>query len=280
MDVSAETLDDFWKPERPWFVQQRTALNDSVSDMLYGKLMVPPMLLWTDPPYGTGKRFTKGDASYKDPLEVEPTLEAITSWLPYMDPEGTVVVCCDYRLAPILTYALPWHYRGEIIWEFGLGNPGRKKWWPAKHNNLLMFTRTPTSGIFHPEAVPRTKRLSGPMTRKVVKGKQYEYPKVYKTYEYPADKPSGSVWDYTYGSSDGRRVGYPTEKPVEIITPFVLAHTNPGDLVVDPYMGSGTTGVAALQQRRAFYGRDISSEAVRIATERLSTVSTETGEPQ
>lgn len=263
-----------------WALQQRPALRDWNNDLLYGNLLREPMLMWTDPPYGTGKRYTRAGNSYRDGADTAPTIEALNSWLPIMDPNGTVVVCCDYRLAPDLATQLDWCYRGEIIWEFGLGNPGRKSWWPAKHNNLVMFTRTPTSGIFHLEAVPRTKRLSGPMTRKVVKtrGKEYtyDYEKVYKTYNYPADKPSGSVWDYTFSSSDGRRVGYPTEKPPEIITPFILAHTNPGDLVVDPYMGSGVTGEAAIKAGRMFYGSDISADAVRVATERLEAVSAET----
>lgn len=255
MNVSQET---------GWVVHQRDARQTPTNDPYYGRLLVPAMLLWVDPPYGTGKTFSKAGASYKDGVDTQPTIDALNSWLPYMDDNGTVVVCCDYRLAPQMADQLDWCYRGEVVWGFGMGKP-RTSWWPVRHNNLLTFTRTPTSGVFHHEAVPRVPRLSSQTARKAG-----------KVYEYPADKPAGSIWDYTFSGTDSRRVGYPTEKPTEIITPFILAHTEPGDVVVDCYMGSGSTGEAALRAGRSFYGCDISSDAVRIATERLEAVSQET----
>jgi site-specific DNA-methyltransferase (adenine-specific) len=63
--------------------------------------------------------------------------------------------------------------------------------------------------------------------------------------------------------------GYPTEKPVEVTEVLVRQSTEPGDLVVDPFLGSGSVGVAALRQGRAFAGSDVCREAVTVATERL-----------
>jgi len=213
----------------------------------------PIMLLWTDPPYGTGKTQTQGNNNYYDPKDIRQTCKAITKWLPAMAPNGTVVICCDYRLASHITQTVieaQWCYRGEIIWEFGLGRP-RTTWWPVRHNNLLTFTKTHTSGIFNPEAVPRQKRLA---------------PKP----GYPTDKPAGSTWDYTMSNTDPQRVGYPNQKPLEIINPFILAHTNPGDLVADPYCGSGSTAVAAVKNNRNFYGADINPHAVTASKARLT----------
>lgn len=210
-------------------------------------------LLWTDPPYGTGKVQRQGDHSFADHTDTGYVIDAISGWLPAMAIDGTVVVCCDYRLAPELTSAISargWFYAGEVIWEFGLGRP-RETWWPVRHNNLLTFTRLEGSGRFDRSAVPRAKRLA---------------PKP----GYPADKPAGSVWEYTMSNTHPQRVGYPNQKPVEIIEPFVLAHTQPGDLVVDPYCGSGSTGVAALRHGRTFVGRDVNADAVALATARLA----------
>lgn len=63
--------------------------------------------------------------------------------------------------------------------------------------------------------------------------------------------------------------GYPTEKPVELIKILVSQSSNPGDLVCDPFMGSGSTGVAAIECNRRFVGSDISSGARGVALERL-----------
>ncbi len=63
--------------------------------------------------------------------------------------------------------------------------------------------------------------------------------------------------------------GYPTEKPVEVSEVLVRQSTEPGDLVVDPFLGSGSVGAAALRLGRAFAGSDTCREAVAAATERF-----------
>jgi DNA modification methylase len=213
-------------------------------------------LLWTDPPYGTGKHQSQGGRSYFDPSDVEGTVESILRWLPALKNDATLAVCCDYRLAPVLTQRVVeagWMYRGEVIWTFGLGRP-RSSWWPVRHNNVLTFTQTETSGRFDVAAVPKTRRLA---------------PKP----GYVDDKPAGSVWDFTMSNTHPDRVGYPNQKPLELITPFVLAHTLPGELVVDPFCGSGSTMVAAVKEGREAYGCDVSPEAVDVARKRLENVS-------
>jgi site-specific DNA-methyltransferase (adenine-specific) len=63
--------------------------------------------------------------------------------------------------------------------------------------------------------------------------------------------------------------GYPTEKPVALSETLIRQSTDEGNLVVDPFMGSGSVGVAALGLGRAFWGNDISASAVAVAEERL-----------
>jgi DNA modification methylase len=209
-------------------------------------------LLWTDPPYCTGKRKSRAGLSYPDPADPERIVEALNLWLPAMDCDGTVCVCVDYHAAPAIAGALGWTYRGEIVWEFGLGRP-RTSWWPVRHNNILTFTRTPKSGLFDADAAPRTKRIR---------------PKVYGK-DYGDTKPSGSVWDFTMSNNHSERVRYPNQKPLEIIAPFILAHTHEGDLVADPFCGSSSTGAAAIRHGRRYYGRDSSSDAVATSIARL-----------
>ena len=64
--------------------------------------------------------------------------------------------------------------------------------------------------------------------------------------------------------------GYPAEKPPEVSEVLIRQSTQPGELVVDPFMGSGSSGVAAARLGRSFLGADICAEAVRISTQRLT----------
>lgn len=207
-------------------------------------------LILTDPPFGTGKTQSQGGLSYKDSAYTGHTLDVLRRWSERLADDGTMAVLCDYRLAHrVITALRDLVFRGEIIWTFGLGRP-RTSWWPNRHNNILTFTKTDTSGMFDASAVPRTPR------RAISRG-------------YPDDKPAGSVWDYTMSNNSKERVGYPNQKPLAILTPFVQAHTLPGDLVGDPFCGSGSTGVAALMAGRRFVGVDISEDAVEVSAMRL-----------
>ena len=64
--------------------------------------------------------------------------------------------------------------------------------------------------------------------------------------------------------------GYPTEKPVPVSEILIRQSTQPGECIVDPFMGSGSVGLAALQQNRDFLGNDICSEAVGISQTRMN----------
>lgn len=211
-----------------------------------------PKLVWTDPPFGTAKIQRGRTDVYRDvtPDEsVELTVGAIRNiplaW------NSVVCVCSDYRSIHhiIVELSKNLHFQGEIIWTFGLGRP-RTSWWPVRHNTIATFTVDPATPWFDPDAVPREPRKA-------------------KKAGYPDDKPAGSVWDRTMSNTDPERVGYPNQKPLSIIEPFILAHTKPGDLVADPFCGSGTTGVAAVKHGRRFQGQDLSSSAVELAAKRI-----------
>lgn len=70
------------------------------------------------------------------------------------------------------------------------------------------------------------------------------------------------------------RNGYPTQKPEEVSRVLIEQSTQPGELVVDPFFGSGSVGVAALSSGRRFAGTDISLDAMKLASERLAAIST------
>ena len=121
---------------------------------------------------------------------------------------------------------------------------------------ILWYARDPARYVFRYDDIDRVPYLApglvGP--EKAARGKT------------PTD-----VWWQTIVSPTGKeRTGYPTQKPVRILERIVRVHSDPGDLVVDPFAGSGTTGEAAARLGRDYLLVDENPEAVRVMRERLA----------
>jgi site-specific DNA-methyltransferase (adenine-specific) len=147
-------------------------------------------------------------------------------------------------------------FRNEIIWAYDYGGKPRDRW-PAKHDNLLWYSRSPTAYTFHYDAIDRipymAPSLVGP--EKAARGK------------IPTD-----VWWITVVPTNSReKTGYPTQKPLKLLERIVRVHSSPGDLVLDFFAGSGTTGQAAANLGRRFLLIDSSPEAITIMRQRLGT---------
>jgi site-specific DNA-methyltransferase (adenine-specific) len=83
--------------------------------------------------------------------------------------------------------------------------------------------------------------------------------------------PLHDVWEIQHlQPTTKERVGYPTQKPIELIKRIILTSSNEGDMVADFYMGSGTTGVVCKELNRNFIGCDLSERAIEIAKKRLN----------
>ena len=84
------------------------------------------------------------------------------------------------------------------------------------------------------------------------------------------NKQMKSVWAILPPATQEKEFGkHPTQKPLELLKRILLASSNPGDLVLDPFMGSGTTGVAAVLLKRRFVGIDLESAYISTAIKRL-----------
>ncbi len=145
----------------------------------------------------------------------------------------------------------------EIVWAYDFGGRPKNRW-PAKHDNILWYARDPARYTFHYDAIDRIPYMApglvGP--EKAARGKT------------PTD-----VWWQTIVPTAGReRTGYPTQKPLPILERIVRVHSNPGDLVLDFFAGSGTTGEAAARNGRDFLLIDHNLEAVQVMARRLAWV--------
>jgi len=146
-------------------------------------------------------------------------------------------------------------FQNEIIWAYDYGARSTKRW-PAKHDNILWYTKHPTDYTFNLSASDRipymAPSLVGPV--KAARGKT------------PTD-----VWWHTIVSPTGKeKTGYPTQKPLGILERIIRVHSNPGDIVLDFFAGSGTTGLAAARNNRNYILIDQNPEAIALMQKRLS----------
>lgn len=146
-------------------------------------------------------------------------------------------------------------FMNEIVWAYDYGGRPRSRW-PSKHDLIFWYARDPSQYVFDYDAIDRVPYMAPSLVgpAKAARGKT------------PTD-----VWWQTIVSPTGsEKTGYPTQKPVRILERIVRVHSQPGDLVVDPFAGSGTTGEAAARLGRDYLLIDENPEAVRVMRERLA----------
>jgi site-specific DNA-methyltransferase (adenine-specific) len=146
-------------------------------------------------------------------------------------------------------------FKNEIIWAYDYGGRSKNRW-PAKHDTILWYALDPSNYVFNFDAMDRVPYLAPGLVgkEKAERGKT------------PTD-----VWWHTIVPTNSReKSGYPTQKPLGVLSRIVKIHSQPGDVVLDFFAGSGTTGVAAARHGRGFVLVDDNPEAVRIAARRLA----------
>jgi site-specific DNA-methyltransferase (adenine-specific) len=145
-------------------------------------------------------------------------------------------------------------FQNEIVWAYDYGARASKRW-PAKHDNILWYTRDPQRYTFNLGESDRIPYMAPGLVgaEKAARGKT------------PTD-----VWWHTIVPTNGKeKTGYATQKPLGILERIVRVHSNPGDLVLDFFAGSGTTGEAAAKNGRVFCMVDQSAEAIAVMEKRL-----------
>ena len=146
-------------------------------------------------------------------------------------------------------------FLNEIVWAYDYGGRSKRRW-SQKHDHILWYAKDPERYTFHYDRMERIPYMApglvGPA--KAARGKT------------PTD-----VWWHTIVPTNGKeRTGYPTQKPLGILKRIVEVHSSPGELVLDFFAGSGTTGEAAARLGREFLLIDDNPRAVRIMAERLA----------
>jgi site-specific DNA-methyltransferase (adenine-specific) len=198
-----------------------------------------------------------------------------------LSPDGSVVLHCDRHSAHIARAVLdqvfgPDNFRSEIIWSYRRWSNGQRALLPS-HQTLYLYGKSAryVFNAMYGEYSPAT-NVDQILQRRArdVHGKAI-YARDAGGAVIPAavkkGVPLGDVWDIPYLNPKAReRVGYPTQKPIVLLERVIRLASEPGDLVLDPCCGSGTTLVAAQLLGRRAIGIDSSEEAIAIAEQRLA----------
>lgn len=221
-------------------------------------------LVYIDPPFNTGRTQKREGTtfSYDDRREdyIPFLIQRIQLALRCMRSNASLFVHLDYREVHYIKVALDdllgrGHFMNEIIWAYDYGARSRKKW-PSKHDTILWYALNPSDYVFNYDEMDRLPYMAPGLVSK-------EKAALGKT---PTD-----VWWHTIVPTNGKeKTGYPTQKPLGVLTRIVKVHSVAGDVVLDFFAGSGTTGEAAALHHRKFVLIDSSPSAIEVATSRLS----------
>jgi site-specific DNA-methyltransferase (adenine-specific) len=249
-------------------------------------------LIYIDPPFNTGKKQSRtqiqtiqhqegdrtgftgrryktialGTRAYVDIFDdyiafLEPRL---TEAYRVLSPTGTLYFHIDYREVHYCKVLLDQIFGrdcflNEIIWAYDYGGRSKKKW-PAKHDNILVYVRDPKQYTFNQENIDRIPYMApglvGP--EKAAKGKL----------------PTDTWWHTIVATNSKEKTGYPTQKPLGILNRIINASTYQGDLVLDFFAGSGTTGASCLQLGRRFILIDDNESALQVMAKRFKGIPT------
>ena len=252
-------------------------------------------LAYLDPPFATGTTFaavrpigerqpnqsTLRLTAYRDTWT-----DGLPSYLTFMfdflvgirrvlADDGWLCLHCDHRTSAHLRLILdelfgPDGFRNEIIWSYGLGNGASRRGFPHKHDSLLLYAKSDLA-IFRPVRGDVSSSMANKYRHTRPDGTRFM--RSYgREYDLKGGRPVGSVWDVpSIAPTSGERTGYPTQKPVALLERLIAATTAPGDTVLDPCCGSGTTLIAANRLGRESIGIDPSPLAIATSRKRLVT---------
>lgn len=225
-------------------------------------------LMFIDPPYNLSKRFNKSVFKEMGHQEYEAWLD---SWLKEMKrllkPDASLYICGDWKSSPAIFNVAQKYFitQNRITWEREKGR-GAKHNWKNCSEDIWFFTNS-DNFTFNLEAVKIKRKVMAPY--KTDDGR----PKDWKNDgdgSFRITHPSNIWTDITVPFwSMPENTEHPTQKPEKLLAKIILASSNPGDLVFDPFLGSGTTAVTAKKLGRKFSGVEIDKMFCCLALKRL-----------
>ena len=244
-------------------------------------------LICTDPPFNTGRDWGAFNDKWEGGIEgylkfMEPRIEEMHRLL---KDTGSFYLHCDTKASHYLKVMLDGvfgvkQFRNAIIWRRCPGQANNtRRIFPQIHDTLLFYTKR-KKYVFNTLYLPLKASTIQRYDKVDEDGRRY--------YEYSGGKRSSKARRYYLDESKGRaltdlwaegpylttihpeRLGYPTQKPRALYEQMIKISSNEGDLVLDPFCGSGTTLDAAEVLGRQWIGIDLNSDAIAICESRLN----------
>lgn len=254
-------------------------------------------LVYADPPFFTQREFATNSHARRragEEAAFDDRWDSFDAYLAFLEelargarrvlrPEGSFVLHLDPKTSHYAKVRVDGvfsreAFASEIVWRY--------RRWPAKTKNFQRVHDVLLRWVRDPAVEPVFRQLYEPLAESTQKTwgdkKQLALFRDGKravsssTDEPSKGAPLGDVWEISIVAPVAKeRTGYPTQKPLALLERLVDALTQPGDLVVDPVAGSGTTLAAATKLGRRAIGGDVGEVALRIACERLGIVVSE-----
>jgi DNA modification methylase len=222
-------------------------------------------LIIADPPYNLNKDFGIGKRYKKLTEWLDWSKQWLSECARILDPEGNIFIYGIHHHACFLQcylYEIGMTYRRQIIWHYENGW-SRYTNGPACHYEPILWFAHDAESTFHPirEPYKSTERLKHKITKN---GKTW--------IPHPDGRLAGDVWRFP--TLAGRRFAderteHPTQKPLSLTNRLVTYFSNPGDLVLVPFVGSGTECVSAMINGRDYLGAELNPKFITIAENRL-----------
>ena len=225
-------------------------------------------LIVTSPPYNLGKSYETRQSHDK---YIENQASCIAEAVRLLAPKGSIcwqvgnyVENGEIYPLDILLYPLFKHHgmklRNRIVWSFGHGLHCQKRF-SGRHETILWFTKS-EDYTFNLDSV----RIPSKYPNK----KHFKGPKKGELSCHPLGKNPSDVWNIpNVKSNHVEKTEHPCQFPVGLVERLVLALTNKGESVLDPYLGVGSSAIAALKHGRNAFGCDLEQRYVEIAWERI-----------
>ncbi|MBU1701903.1 MAG: site-specific DNA-methyltransferase [Candidatus Eisenbacteria bacterium] len=225
-------------------------------------------LLYADPPFGTGRQKVSRTGRYDDPGG-----EAYFRWLEgilqaghrVLSDKGSLFIHLDWRAAPYARIILDRIFGvsrlvNEIIWAYRTGGVPRRHL-ARKHDTILYYAKTDGYTFNRSTERSRLRHHYGFSNVKIERDSEGLYRETYLR----------DVWEIpALRGNQSEASGYPTQKPLALLKRILQIASDPGDLICDPFCGSGTTAVAAESSQRYWITCDISKKALAITGKRLA----------
>lgn len=212
-------------------------------------------LIVTDPPYNLGKDY----GNNSDMMTVDEYMAFSRAWLSeakrVLADDGTIYVFMGMRfisyLYSIMEKELNLSFNSWITWFYTQGT-GKTRGFSPRHDDILMFTKDPKRFVFNLDdiRVPQ---------------------KFYRSVNNMRGANPGNVWEFSHTHYCNRnRTAHPTQKPEALFERMIKASSNAGDVVLDPFVGSGTALRVCQQTGRIGIGIDINPDYIAMANARLN----------